>query len=130
MALVTITEAAKLAGCGRATIYRRISEGALSKTTMPDGSPGIDTTELLRVFGKINMPDSVVVPSGHIETDRERQLIQENNLLREQLKARDELIEAKDNHLTDLQQALRLLDYKKQQQDPPKKKPFCWPWNK
>jgi len=49
MTLVTVTGAAKLARVSRGTIYNKIESGELSKS--PDG---IDTTELLRVFGTLH----------------------------------------------------------------------------
>ena len=49
MALVTITKAAQLAQVSRGTIYNKIEEGILSK-----GAEGIDTADLLRVFGTLH----------------------------------------------------------------------------
>jgi len=49
MTLVTITGASKLARVSRGTIYNKIESGELSK-----GSEGIDTSELLRVFGTLH----------------------------------------------------------------------------
>jgi len=49
MTLVTVTCAAKLARVSRGTIYNKIESGELSK-----GPEGIDTTELLRVFGTLH----------------------------------------------------------------------------
>jgi len=48
MAEISITEAMKLTGKSRPTLYRHIKTGKLSKT--PNGC--IDTTELLRVYGE------------------------------------------------------------------------------
>lgn len=50
MAFVTVTEAANLAGVSRGTIYNKIQDGELSKARK-----GIDTAELLRVFGEISL---------------------------------------------------------------------------
>jgi hypothetical protein len=47
MSIVTVTKAIKLTGKSHATIYRHIKSGKLSKS--PDG--GIDTSELIRVYG-------------------------------------------------------------------------------
>jgi len=49
MAFLTITKAAQVAGVSRGTIYNKIDEGELSRS-----SQGIDTAELLRVFGTLN----------------------------------------------------------------------------
>jgi hypothetical protein len=54
MALVTITEAAKLVRRSRRTLYRDIDKGRLSKTVTHDGTAAIDTSELLRVYGALH----------------------------------------------------------------------------
>jgi excisionase family DNA binding protein len=53
MTLLTLRQAAKTVGVSRSTIYRKVDEGALSATTLPDGTKAIDTSELLRVFGEL-----------------------------------------------------------------------------
>lgn len=45
--------AADAVGVSRSTIYREGKEGILSLTTMSDGAKGVDTSELIRVFGKL-----------------------------------------------------------------------------
>jgi hypothetical protein len=55
MTIVTITGASKLARVSRGTIYNKIESGELSK-----GPDGIDSTELLRVFGRLYHPDAGV----------------------------------------------------------------------
>jgi hypothetical protein len=57
MALVSISEAAKLVRRNRSTIYRDIDRGRLSKTVSPDGEAQIDTSELLRTYGRLHLPD-------------------------------------------------------------------------
>ena len=54
MSIVTVTKAIKLTGKSHATIYRHIKSGKLSKS--PDG--GIDTGELIRVYGEFEPKDS------------------------------------------------------------------------
>lgn len=53
MTVLKIAEAAVAVGKGRQTLYRKISEGTLSTTTMQDGSKGVDVSELERVFGPL-----------------------------------------------------------------------------
>ena len=51
VAIVTITEAAALAGVSRGTLYNRFEDGTLSRS-----EGGVDTSELLRVFGSLGAP--------------------------------------------------------------------------
>lgn len=60
MAILSISQAARTAGVSRQTLHRKIRSGEVSKTTLPDGSPGVDTAELLRVFG--SLPATPVTP--------------------------------------------------------------------
>lgn len=57
MALVSITEAAKLVRRNRSTIYRDIEKGRLSKTVSPEGETQIETSELLRTYGRLHTGD-------------------------------------------------------------------------
>ncbi len=56
MALVSISEASRLAGRARTTVQRDVRKGRLSRTTGPDGQPAIDTAELMRVYGALQAP--------------------------------------------------------------------------
>ena len=58
MAIVSKSKAAKLAGVSRPTMYRYIKNGKVSVTKNKDGSEGVDTSELMRVFGELK-DDSV-----------------------------------------------------------------------
>ena len=79
----TITEAAKLAGISRQTLYRNyINTGVISVTKI-DSKVHIELTELIRVFPNLSRPsDSIVTPDDTTET---MYLTRENELLREQL---------------------------------------------
>ena len=97
MPILTITDAAKAAGISRPTLYRRIKSGQLSTVRQPNGTKGIDSAELLRVFGTLRTITDHIVSNGHQETDkvlherikgltRESELLlRENELLRTQL---------------------------------------------
>ncbi len=99
MAVITITEAAKKWNVGRATIYRKLNGGELSGVDLPDGGRGVDTSELIRVFGDGRL-------KGQQETDTGHDLIRENAHLRE-------LLAVKDEHIETLKQAMRLLEDKR-----------------
>ena len=97
MPILTVTEGARVSGISRPTLYRRIKSGELSTVKQPDGTKGIDSAELLRVFGTLQPVTDQAVKNGHSETDevlherikgleRESELLQrENALLRTQL---------------------------------------------
>ena len=76
--LVSITEAARLARKGRATVYRDIDKGRLSKTVTDSGETAIDTSELIRVYGRLfldekngDVRDVSGLPSGRDGDARE-----------------------------------------------------------
>jgi len=76
MAIVSISHAAKLVRKGRQTLYNHNDKGKLSFTQTEDGKPGIDTSELERVYGKLYMPaDKVetVIQDSSGKTDNARQ---------------------------------------------------------
>jgi len=112
MAIVSISEAARLTGKTRATIHRHINTGKLSKTKNDTGNIGIDTSELIRVYAiKIDTPDACIdtVKIEQHDTD-------ELNTL----KTRLAVLEAENHHLKDhvdsLKQAMLLLEHKEQKQ--------------
>lgn len=53
MAVVSVSEAARLVKKSRTSLYSAFKSGQLSKTVMPDGAPGVDTSELLRMYGRL-----------------------------------------------------------------------------
>lgn len=77
MALVTITEAAKLVRRSRRTLYRDIDKGRLSKSVTHDGATVIDTSELLRVYGMLYKDDPEQhQASGKSEVDDFEELVE------------------------------------------------------
>lgn len=137
MALVSISEAAKLVRRNRTTLYRDIEKGRLSKTVSPEGDTRIDTSELLRVYGRLYAGDedagvSVSVSASDMvrialleEKNRslERALALEAELRRVKDQVTAELrarISDKDNAIKMLESRLLLLEY---QADPQKSPP-------
>lgn len=59
MTLVTVRQAADMAGVTRQTMYRLLDSGKVSATVAPDGTKVIDTAELLRHFGQLQTRDTV-----------------------------------------------------------------------
>lgn len=121
MAIVSISEAARLTGKSRKTIQRYVADGRISMSQRDAGRGGIDISELVRVFGALSHPvpaashaseshpDAAGVPpdvAALLATLRaEKATLQaENSVLRSQ-------VEAKDANLADLRQSLRLLEH-------------------
>ncbi|EMF1950269.1 helix-turn-helix domain-containing protein [Proteus mirabilis] len=120
MALVSISEAARLTGKARSTLHKYIKQGKLSTTTDQNtGNKSIETSELIRVFGKISNfstteSDSVIpVSKLQQETPSTTQSLQIKLQLLEQenahLKAEKELLS---KNLDDIRQAMLLIESK------------------
>lgn len=71
MASHSITEAAKLAGVTRRTIYRHIKAGKLSASVTGGDNTVIETSELLRVYGVLSQPEPEKVSTGSHENQPE-----------------------------------------------------------
>ena len=119
MALISISEAAKLAGIARSHLYSQyINTGAISVTRDSRGKPKIDTAELIRVFGSIQLDIG-----QNTRTPSEDDLGQETNLalntdalamielLKEQLAKAEERERFYQAQLAELTQTIKLLEY-------------------
>ncbi|HGN1887757.1 TPA: DNA-binding protein [Proteus mirabilis] len=120
MALVSISEAARLTGKARSTLHKYIKQGKLSTTTDQNtGNKSIETSELIRVFGKISNSSTTDSDSvNHVsklqqETPNTTQSLQIKLQLLEQenahLKAEKELLL---KNLDDIRQAMLLIESK------------------
>lgn len=115
MALITISEASRLAGKNRTTIYKYINNRKLSVVVSVDGVRKIDTSELFRVF-----PDCKIEIKQHPSdntsqqqaTDEINSLKQEIQHLKELMSAQRDLLLEKDKRNEDLKQALLLIELK------------------
>lgn len=137
MAIVSISEAAKLAGCARSTIYDYIKTGKLSVTTGADKkTKTIDTSELIRVFGRLNDSNvatksdnserQVIHERTEIQTVRISELEKENEKLKALLSEKEERIKDKQAHIESLDNAMRLLEDQRQKaplEEPKKEEP-------
>jgi hypothetical protein len=114
MAIETISELSKRWGCARNTIYRKIDKGEISTVELPGGGRGIDTSEMLRVFGE---PDTKGVTDEQVGASHVTALVTEIQQLHTELEAKDEqwkkLVAAKDEHIETLKQSLKLLESRK-----------------
>lgn len=139
MTLLTVRQAADMAGVTRQTMYRLLDSGKVSATVAPDGTKVIDKAELLRHFGALQSRDTVQPEksdgqrqekrSHAISTDTQLQI--EIERLKAMLTAKDAEIDLLRQRVAELkddkaafvgffERAQRLLEA-------PGKKRF-WPW--
>ncbi len=99
---VNIQKATLLTGKSRATIQRHIKAGKLSRT-----DAGIDTAELLRVYGAlVPTPDNSVSQSkDNAMSEREQWLMKQVETLQQQL------IEQKSEHIDREKRLMALLEH-------------------
>ena len=97
MAVHTVTEAAKLAGVTRRTIYRYIKRGKLSTVVTGSDATQIETSELLRVFGSLSQPEESKVSTGSQVEEPEyvTRLMAEMSQLRDLVQRQQLLLEDK-----------------------------------
>ena len=97
MTILSVAEAAKAVGAGKATVYRRLKDGTLTVSKRPDGSKGVDTAELIRVFGELKpQPDENTMESplrrGEITELLQRQIDSLENQLQASLERETKLL--------------------------------------
>lgn len=128
MAKVSISEAARLAGISRPTIYKLMNSGQLNFTSVVKAGRTvkiIDTSELIRVFGTIeNLP---AVTGFTVKTDQEitqvntpdlQYLQHKIELLQKENEGLKEAVVSRDEHISSLRQAMLLLEHKQDTQQP------------
>jgi predicted RNase H-like nuclease (RuvC/YqgF family) len=141
MALVSVTEAAKLVGKSRKTLYAvYIKTGKLSCSLSENGEKRIDTSELFRVFGGFVKQDNLSIETSLVNvyhgqdenektsevdnalTTRLAVLEAENLLLKARLEEKDQNLERhlldKDRHISNLENAIKLLEVRFDKQYP------------
>jgi len=139
MPIVSISEAARLTGKSRQTLHRHIVTGKLSKCNTDINAIGVDTSELLRVYGNIknyNVTDTINEQKLHQVTsnithsvtdqtqskNRVMQLENELAILKIKVDEQEKRIEAKQETIDTLKTALKLLEYRQEKTEviPPK----------
>jgi len=119
MALVSVTEAARLTGKNRATIHRYIKQGKLSQSKDATGSKKVETSELLRVFGTISASPATTLQCDAMQHDATVEnelpvaaLQQKIAMLEQLLESKDKEIQRQDDHIDSLKKAMLLIEYK------------------
>jgi len=113
MAVLGLREAAAAVGVTRQTIYRYTKSGKLSAVTRDDGTQGVDTSELLRVFGSLRDPATVTPGGNRAGSDRNSDTLLHGEL--EALKralavAESALAQAAERERTMLDERAKMLD--------------------
>lgn len=111
MALVNITQAAKLAGITRQYLHSHyVKSGLITVSYGADGKPKIDTSEIIRVFGELHVDGKTADNSLHnIAPDIAPVLLHKNNDMSGELGLMRELLAEKDKRIEDLQKVLLIL---------------------
>ena len=118
MALVSITDAARLTGKSRRTIQRHIATGKLSVSHTDATEKSIETSELIRCYGeikKINVTpekDLKQVTMSHDVTLLIDKNESEIKLLKQQVALLQQRLQDKDEHIDSLKQAMLLIESK------------------
>lgn len=129
MARVCISEAARLASVSRPTIYKLLKSGELSYTSSVKHGKSvklIDTAELIRVFGALDVVsesngDTVKFDydSTAINKDFLQDLQHQVALLQAENAGLKDAVNARDEHISSLRQAMQLLEHKQPLSDIP-----------
>ena len=124
MTKFSISEASRLTGKSRQTLYNMIDKGELSAGQDLTGARQLDKSELIRVFGELLSNDlsngqSKVVQNGH---DLTSDLTTKVSLLEQEVFFLNRLLSEKDKLLTEKDSRISLLEYSKPSKA--KKDPF------
>lgn len=135
MAKVSISEAARLAGRSRSTLYEQyIKKGKITVERDFEGRKQIDTSELLRVFGSIQLPDNQT-DNGQDSSRQDRTPVPDsvNSVLQAENEALRSLLEVRDKEVQFLREQLSrttaLLTHQKDYQKPAKGRRWFWPFS-
>ena len=128
MARVSISEAARLASVSRPTIYKLIKSGELSYTSVVkhgNSVKTIDVSELIRVFGALDVVSESKnnnVKSDDLSTPVNSDFLQDLQhrvaLLQAENTGLKDAVNARDEHISSLRQAMQLLEHKQSVYDP------------
>jgi hypothetical protein len=114
MPIVSISEAARLVNRHRKTIQRYVADGRISLSQNVSGERGIDTSELIRVFGIFSHDD------GALAHEAESQLVQENipegagenvGALKAEIDGLKAVVDSQRSHIASLESAMLLLGH-------------------
>lgn len=123
MALHSVTDAAKMAGVTRRTIYRYLKSGKLSAAVTGGDTTQIETSELLRVFGSLSQPEAAEVSteSQGNEPEYVTRLLDEMSRLREIIESQQTLLledkQSREQQSAERQQQSELIEQLQRERD-------------
>lgn len=79
MPIVSISEASRLVNKCRQTIYKHIRQGKLSTSACVDGSKGLDTSELIRVYGVLTVDGATNVDTNNFKQQTTKESVDDVN---------------------------------------------------
>ncbi|MDZ2621118.1 hypothetical protein M2A89_27755, partial [Klebsiella pneumoniae] len=93
--LLNLSQAAQAAGITRRTLYNHVKQGKVTVSRDGKNNPVVDVSELIRVYGNVNIPEKQIPGISHRENTQK-------NFPQEQLLAMQK-------ELADLRQAVTLM---------------------
>lgn len=136
MAIVSISEAARLVHVSRPTIYKMIKAGELTYTSVVKHGKSvksIDTSELIRVFGSLELEQGC--KEGNVKVDDNatpvnsavlQDLQHRIALLQMENEGLKDAVSARDAHISSLRQAMLLLEHKQEEYGVPGSQRSSW----
>ena len=117
MALVTISKAAELAGMSRTQLYRGyINKGKVSVNKDDPKNPKVDTSELLRVFPKLEPGNETSSQPMVLRVAADNELLRERIYHLEQLlNSERQIVTAERQRADQLYQTILMLEHRAQQ---------------
>lgn len=65
--LLNLSQAAKAAGITRRTLYNHVKQGKVTVSRDEKNNPTVDVSELIRVYGNVNLPEKKIPSISHRE---------------------------------------------------------------
>lgn len=124
MALVSISEAARLAGISRTNLYKYyLKRNKISLSKNQKGQPVIETSEILRVFGTLQDSSNQIAKGSR---NKIQPNIANEDILFERIKGLEQLLKAREEELESYRQ--RETSFYRLLEDKTTRKKRWWPF--
>ena len=114
MPIVSISEAARLVSRHRKTIQRYVANGRISLSQCVSGERGIDTSELIRVFGILSQDCDALAheaESQRVQGDVPESAGENVGALKAEIDGLRAVVDAQRSHIASLESAMCLLGH-------------------